>query len=378
MAGKEAVALVPTMKGGNYYNENSSWQEAAQKLMMPAVKKAAETCTLPSMEGLFVIADLGCSEGRNSVAPVEEILRAIRHRAPDLAIQVLHEDLPETDYTVLFKTIFGPASYLQHFDNVFPVALGRSYYERLAPPGQLSLVLAFVTLHFLPVTSGERLWGPEAWHQFHPKVAAGLGKRKAEEAMTRFLSLRAEECAPGGKLVLSMVGRDEMFERTGHAPRGVDFFGDALLAAAAAVGAAQPELTRMQMPIYRRSLEELQETLLLPELEKLYEVELIRQDAIIHPVVREHEDGRPLSPEAAATLARAWLAVMEPMGLSLFAAADRSKVQAVLPEHLRTSLLAATKPPLWLFGEDETHLFVVLKRRPASVPTSSITSRSSM
>jgi len=60
-----------------------------------------------------VLADYGCSEGRDSLAPVRAAVDALRARHGDgLQIVVLHTDLPGNDYSSLFGTVaHDPHSY---------------------------------------------------------------------------------------------------------------------------------------------------------------------------------------------------------------------------------------------------------------------------
>ena len=63
----------------------------------------------------IVVADYGASEGRNSLLPIASALRALRPRAgAGRAINVVHTDLPDNDFSALFETLKkDPLSYLK-------------------------------------------------------------------------------------------------------------------------------------------------------------------------------------------------------------------------------------------------------------------------
>ena len=103
--------------------------------------EAARAVPLAPAPEPVVIADYGCSQGHNSLAPVAAAIGALRERiGPDRAISVVHTDLPGNDYAALFQTLAGDAeSYLRDQPLVFPSAIGRSFYEVLLPPGTVTL-----------------------------------------------------------------------------------------------------------------------------------------------------------------------------------------------------------------------------------------------
>jgi len=64
------------MEGGGWYNRNSSMQSAGNELVMAFWKDAVEK--VPIGEENIVIADYGCSQGRNSMQPVNIAIDAMR------------------------------------------------------------------------------------------------------------------------------------------------------------------------------------------------------------------------------------------------------------------------------------------------------------
>jgi hypothetical protein len=129
------------MEGQGGYNRNSQVQAGGLSPALPMLERAAWTVAVPLEPQLIVIADYGCSEGHNSLAPLHTAIRVVRQRIKqDRAIMVAHSDLPENDFTVLFQTLISsPESYLQKDAAVFASAIGRSFYEQILPSSSVTV-----------------------------------------------------------------------------------------------------------------------------------------------------------------------------------------------------------------------------------------------
>lgn len=82
----------------------------------PMLERAAKMAALPVETAPIVIADYGSSQGRNSLVPIAAAIEVLRERCgPEREISVVHTDVPENDFTVLFQTLLNdPASYLNN------------------------------------------------------------------------------------------------------------------------------------------------------------------------------------------------------------------------------------------------------------------------
>lgn len=167
-----ASVYEPTMKAGGFYNANSSMQERAAQRSMALLEQAARAVPMPGGATPFGIADVGCSQGRNSVAPLRAVLRVLQERAAEaskdpgeqaaagavpgagdasisgsrsscgpLQVMVHHEDLPSNDFGSVFAIIEDPAAtYVPTRQQapdlrVFSSVVGRSFYDRWAGGG---------------------------------------------------------------------------------------------------------------------------------------------------------------------------------------------------------------------------------------------------
>ena len=72
-----------------------------------------------------------------------------RRTAVSTPIVVVHTDLPQNDFGSPFALVEGsPESYLRSAANVFALAAGKSFYERIFPDGFLSLGWTAVSVHW--------------------------------------------------------------------------------------------------------------------------------------------------------------------------------------------------------------------------------------
>ena len=129
------------MEGGGAYNRSSSVQAAGLAPAVPWFIEAARLVPLGLPEVPLIVADYGSSQGRNSLAPLGAAIGVLRERAgADRPISVVHTDLPGNDFSALFQVLAAdPDSYLRGDANIFPYAIGRSFYESLFPPDSVTL-----------------------------------------------------------------------------------------------------------------------------------------------------------------------------------------------------------------------------------------------
>jgi hypothetical protein len=190
------------MEGKGAYNKYAKLPAGGAALSLPLLEKAVSKIELDKSDQPIVIADYGSSQGRNSLVPVQVAIRVLRQRVgPNRAISVFHIDQPSNDFNSLFEVLDAdPDRYALEDVNVFPGAIGRSFYENVLPPSSvhlgwssyaavwLSRVPTLIPGHFISLgSSGE--------------VRADFARQGARDWET-FLSLRAKELRSGGRLVV--------------------------------------------------------------------------------------------------------------------------------------------------------------------------------
>ena len=178
--------------------------------------------------------------------------RALAARAHPGPALVVHTDIPGNDFSALFELIeHAPATYL-HGDEVFALAAGRSFFERLLPDGFLSLGWSSIAVHWL--STMPRAIPDHIYCSFASGAARDALRRRSAQDWQAFLGHRARELAPGGRLVvLGGAARDD----GASGAEGLMEAADASLRALVAAGALRaPEYARMTIPTWNRTTAE--------------------------------------------------------------------------------------------------------------------------
>jgi hypothetical protein len=204
-----ASSGLSVMEGQGAYNRQSHRQAAGGALAVPLLEQAARAIDPGPDDRPLLIADYGSSQGRNSLRPMRAAVAVLRERfGAERPICVTHTDLPGNDFNSLFRTLrTDPDSYLRDQPNVFSSAVGRSFYESVLPPAQVSLGWSSYAAHWL-----SRIPAYIPGH-LHDLRAAGE-VREAFDVQARtdwwtFLRLRARELRPTGRLIIVLVAVDE-------------------------------------------------------------------------------------------------------------------------------------------------------------------------
>jgi hypothetical protein len=243
------------MEGKGAYNRNSERQSGGIALAATLLEETAQKVALGPGNQPVVIADYGSSQGKNSLPPMQIALRTLRPRlGPDRPVFVFHIDQPSNDFNSLFEVLSSdPNSYALNDPNVFPCAIGKSFYQQVLPSESVHLgwsSFAVVWLSRAPAPS------PDHFIAFRGTPAAREACRKQAEAdWESFLSLRARELRPGGRLLIVLPARNDE-GLTGTEPL-MDHANDALNDMVNDGEIAREERERMVMANYPRQKREL-------------------------------------------------------------------------------------------------------------------------
>lgn len=243
------------MEGGGFYNRNSAMQAGGIARLLPYLEQAARAVKIGDEP--VVIADYGSSQGRNSMAPMRIAIEEIRARTdPERPVQVIHTDLPSNDFSALFATLDDdPGSYLTGAVNVFPSAIGRSYFQPIMAPHSVHLGWNTWTMHWL---DGDPIQAPDHVLPGYSKdshVTATTLRRQASD-WRRFLECRASELRQGGRLISAFVGKKH--DSTGWEWLGGEFWQSIVDLGKEGV-LSRDEQTRLTVPVSTRSVEAISE-----------------------------------------------------------------------------------------------------------------------
>jgi hypothetical protein len=194
------------MEGQGAYNKHAKLPGDGAALALPLIEKAILAVELESGDGPIVIADYGSSQGKNSLAPMQVAIRGLRKRIGlNRSISVFHIDQPSNDFNSLFEVLDAdPNRYIVDEPEVYPAAIGKSFYGKVLPPGSvhlgwssyaavwLSRVPTLIPGHFISIRS--------------TGTVRAEFERQAAQDWEAFLSLRARELRPGGRLLVVLPG----------------------------------------------------------------------------------------------------------------------------------------------------------------------------
>ncbi|KAM3280478.1 hypothetical protein ACQJBY_047331 [Aegilops geniculata] len=200
-------------QGETSYARNSSLQNAEQKRLKPLIEAAiVDFCTSTGTLLLtkMVVADLGCSSGPNAIALVSVAVDTIHNHClrflqPPPEVCVLLNDLPGSDFNTVVKSL----DTLRHSNSepiVMTGVLPGSFYERLFTSGSLHFVFSSNSLHWISKIPAYDI-DEHIRLQRRPMVIEAYAQQFRKD-FTRFLELRAKELIPGGRMVVSLAGRD--------------------------------------------------------------------------------------------------------------------------------------------------------------------------
>jgi len=190
------------MEGKGSYNKHAKLPAGGAALAMPLLERAVQSLQLDPEEQHIVIADYGSSQGKNSMVPMQVAIRGLRLRfGANRAISVFHIDQPSNDFTTLFAVLDSdPDRYVLDESHVFPAVIGRSFYESVLPPGSVHLgwsSYAAVWLSRIPTLIPGHFFSALSTGRVRAEF-----DRQGTQDWEAFLSLRATELRPGGRLVV--------------------------------------------------------------------------------------------------------------------------------------------------------------------------------
>jgi hypothetical protein len=251
----EAKTRSGAMEGRGAYNRHAGLQAAGGALALNALKQAAASVVLETVDQPIVIAEYGASQGRNSQLPMRVAISELRARVgPDRPVLVYHEDLPINDFGSLFEVLeSAPDRYVRDDPQVYPCAIGRSFYESVLPPAYVHLgwsAYAAMWLSSVPTPVADHIYVP-----CMKGAASAAFREQGKKDWQKFLSLRATELRPGGRLVVVLPGADDD-GRTGFEPLMNDA-NDVLTQMADEGAITEDERAHMVLATYARPVREL-------------------------------------------------------------------------------------------------------------------------
>jgi hypothetical protein len=200
---QSSIVVRPEPPDSATYTESSRLQAAGLREAVALLEGVAERVPLPEPPQPIVIADYGAANGHNSLKPMSAAIAVLRRRTRhDHAILVAHTDVPDNDFTAMFRTLNeDPDSYLHTDTASFASAIGRSFYGQILPSKTVNLGWSSWATQWLsrvPCEFGDHV------HVAHSADDAARAAYADQAALDwhNFVAFRGRELAPQGRLVV--------------------------------------------------------------------------------------------------------------------------------------------------------------------------------
>ncbi|CAM5675482.1 hypothetical protein MAUB1S_03893 [Mycolicibacterium aubagnense] len=232
---------------------SSRLQTAGLRTATKLFERAAAEVPLPAAPRPVVIAEYGCGNALGGLLPIGAGIAALRKRVrPEHPIMVTHTDIPDNDFSALFRTLRDdPFSYLRTDRATFASAVGRSYLSQILPSDSVHVGWSAWAIHWLSRVPAEIHDHVQASYSADAQVRAACARQAAHD-WHEFIAFRGRELSPGGCLVVMTMGQHD------DGRLGLEPLFDGLMHALADLHTQQlitaDELRRMHLPIVGRSM----------------------------------------------------------------------------------------------------------------------------
>ncbi|KAN0050693.1 hypothetical protein ACTA71_003838 [Dictyostelium dimigraforme] len=184
---------------------NGTWDMVVKScdIMIENIKsKIDDQCKLNS--NVIRILDIGSSHGRNSIIPINLIISNVLKQFPSQCFEVYHEDLPENNFSLLFKEISNNKnSYIKLSNQIYFYGIGNSFYNQLVPSNTIDYVFSFSASHWSNYN--------DSFHYDPDSVSVCRKERSNEykmyciDTLYKNFSLRAKELKKGGIFMVTVM-----------------------------------------------------------------------------------------------------------------------------------------------------------------------------
>jgi salicylate 1-O-methyltransferase len=207
---ESSIVVRPEPMESASYTAGSRLQAAGLRPAIKLFDGAAGVVPLPKPPQPIVIADYGAATGHNSLLPIGAAIAVLRKRTrPEHSILVAHTDVPDNDFTAMFRTLSeDPDSYLRADPAAFASAVGRSFYTQILPSNSINLGWTSWAIQWLsrvPVPIPDHVLVAYSGDD----GVRGAYARQAAHDWHEFVAFRGRELCPGGRLVVMTMALDE-------------------------------------------------------------------------------------------------------------------------------------------------------------------------
>ncbi|CAK9176391.1 JMT [Ilex paraguariensis] len=257
------------------YAKNSTVQRKIISVANSMVEEAVIDILCKNFPESMGIADLGCSSGSNTLMVIWEIINivcATSHQTgrsvPELRVSL--NDLPGNDFNVLFLSLPSFYNKLKEekctgLERCFISGMPGSFYGRLFPSKSIHFVHSSSSLHWLsqvPASLDSKASVPLNKGKIYISETSPICVLEAyllqfQNDFSLFLESRSEEMVPGGRMVLSFMGRRSSESSVGQSCHHWELLAKALMSMVSEGLVQEEKIDSFNTPYYAPSLEEL-------------------------------------------------------------------------------------------------------------------------
>ncbi|XP_057469069.1 probable jasmonic acid carboxyl methyltransferase 2 [Actinidia eriantha] len=262
-------------EGETSYAKNSTVQRKIISLANSITEEAVVGILCNNFPDSLGIADLGCSSGPNTLTVISEIIDIVRATSfrldrPIPEFRVSLNDLPSNDFNEVFKSLPEFYNKLKRekgggFNRCFISGVPGSFYGRLFPNKSLHFVHSSSSLHWLSqvppaLDSKARTHlnrGKLYISKTSPHCVLEAYLSQFEKDLFLFLKSRSEEMVPGGRMVLSFMGRRSVDPSAEESCYHWELLAQALMSMASEGLVEEEKIDSFNVPYYAPCPEEL-------------------------------------------------------------------------------------------------------------------------
>jgi hypothetical protein len=136
------------MKGAGFHDRRSSARMSAFRALQGWVDVAVADLPLPAPEQPITLLDLGSSERSNAIRLMEAIVAGLRRRTGQ-PLRTSYSDQAGNDFNRLFANLEEVRRSSLFAADLYPGAVGGSFYGPLLPPGTVHFATCCNAIHCL-------------------------------------------------------------------------------------------------------------------------------------------------------------------------------------------------------------------------------------
>jgi SAM dependent carboxyl methyltransferase len=124
------------MGAAGYYDAHSEYQRHVIQAGEEWIEAMMTALDLGAAGPALTVVDYGAGTGATSVHALKGAIAAVRKRNAELPVLAIHNDVPTSDFSQLFRNVRGPGSYLElQGGQIYPAAAAGSFFGQVLPSG---------------------------------------------------------------------------------------------------------------------------------------------------------------------------------------------------------------------------------------------------